>query len=82
MELQLSDEQARAICCQAIDPLADDGNGEDWWREVCKEMQQVVTAPGANAAARIIEWWHDDWARTGDCALDAALRVRQAAAAI
>ncbi|WP_313315375.1 hypothetical protein [Pulveribacter sp.] len=81
MELQLSDEQARAIYCQAIDLLADDGNGEHWWREVCKEMRQVDAAPDAPAAARIIEWWHDDWARAGDCALSAALRVRQAAAA-
>jgi hypothetical protein len=43
------------------------------------EVQSVVDAPDARAAAAIINWWHDDWSAIGDTPTRAARRIRPAA---
>jgi len=69
----------KTVYRQAIDARARDAEGDSWWMEVAAEVQSVVDAPDARAAAAIINWWHDDWSAIGDTPARAARRIRTAA---
>lgn len=76
----LTIEEVKTIYRQAIDPGAHDLWGEDWWSAVAEEVVLVVSAPSAAAGAKAIEWWHWNWSQVGDSAIEAARRLRRAAA--
>ena len=67
---------------QAVDARAHDAEGEAWWSEVATEVRAVVAAPRGADAAAIIAWWHNDWSAIDDTAMDAAPRIRTAAALV
>ncbi|AZG17268.1 hypothetical protein [Cupriavidus pauculus] len=81
MELTL--EQIKAIYREAIDPLAKDTEGREWWESVSANVTAVVKADSVAEAASFIAWWHSDWEWTqiGDSAVQAAERLRLAARA-
>jgi hypothetical protein len=72
-------DQAVRIYQSAIDATATLAEGEDWWSAVRAEMEAVVAAPTAAAAAEVIDWWHRNWAEAHDTPARAARRIRSAA---
>lgn len=64
---------------EAIDPAAGEGNGTSWWESVRAELEAIIAAPTASAAASIIAWWHHDWRDVSDTPVRAAGRVRRVA---
>lgn len=72
---------AKAVYRVAIDPRASDGEGEAWWSSVHADLQRVVNARNAAAAADVLAWWHSDWewGSVGDTPRAAATRIRAAA---
>lgn len=75
----MTHDQAVQLYRASIDPLASIREGLDWWAAVRAELEQVIAAKSASAGARIIEWWHHDWAMVSDRAIDASRRIRQQA---
>lgn len=55
------------------------GEGRSWWAEVHVEPGQVLAARTVGDAAKVIAWWHNDWAAVGDTAKGPAQRIRAAA---
>lgn len=72
-------EELKRIYRAAIDARASDREGRAWWREVAVELEAVIAAPDARAAAALIAWWHADWRQVGDTPQQAARRIRRAA---
>lgn len=73
-------ETVKSVYRSAIDAHATDAEGDDWWLKVAKEIDAVIAAPSTSEAARIIVWWHHDWAAVCDSPVKAAARIRRAAA--
>ena len=63
----------------AIDAQASDCEGHEWWAAVAKEVEAVIAAPALGEAAKVIAWWHGDWASISDTPTSAARRLRLAA---
>lgn len=80
--MRLSRDQAMLIYQRAIDRSAGDGEGAAWWTEVQVELEAVIAAPSAAAAADIIAWWHQVWKDVGDTPARAAGRIRRYAASV
>lgn len=78
----LTIDRAKLIYRAAIDPLASDREGDSWWAEVHRELDQVLGAASTAEAAKIIAWWHHDWSTVSDTAEAAAQRIRTAARAL
>ena len=79
MSRPLTIDRAKAIYRDAVDARASDHEGTTWWAAVHAELQEVLAAPSAAEAAKIIDWWHHDWSAVGDTARQAAGRLRAAA---
>ncbi len=76
-------EQAQRIYREAIDSTAtNNSNDAGWWADVLKEVREVCAAKSIEAAADVIQWWHNDWSMVSDTAKGAAKRIRQAAKSI
>jgi hypothetical protein len=69
----------KAIYRQAVDATVSDSESPMWWNDVAIEMREVVSAPTAREAARVIAWCHHDWTCVSDTPLAAARRIRQTA---
>ncbi|RZT35446.1 hypothetical protein [Cupriavidus agavae] len=82
MEMTL--EQVKQIYREAMDPLAKDAEGSDWWASVFANVTGVVRAKSLIDAAEVIQWWHSDWEwnQVADSPLEAAQRIRDAAHAV
>jgi hypothetical protein len=50
----LSLAQAQAIYRLAIDACVGDREGDDWWQQVCSEVEQVLKAASQKEAAAAI----------------------------
>lgn len=74
-------EQAKTIYRAAVDARASDGEGPAWWNEVHAELDQVLAASTAKDAAKVIDWWHNDWSVVGDTPKAVVRRIRSAARA-
>lgn len=80
--MRLSRDQAMLIYQCAIDRLAGADEDAAWWTEVQVELEAVIAAPSAAAAADIIAWWHQVWKDVGDTPARAAGRIRRHAASV
>ena len=78
----LNRDQAILIYQRAIDKSVDAGEGVAWWAEVQAELEAVIAAPSAAAAANVIAWWHQVWKDVGDTPVRAAGRIRRHAASV
>jgi len=74
--MSMAPEQAMLIYQRAIDPTVGPGEGANWWGQVQREIEAVVAAPSAAAAAGVIAWWHQVWRDVGDTPVRAAGRIR------
>lgn len=66
----------------AIDKTAGAGEGAAWWEEVQAELEAVIVAPTAAAAAELVAWWHQVWKDVGDTPARAASRIRRHALSV
>lgn len=80
--MRLTLDQAMLIYHRAIDRSAGAGEGAAWWTEVQAELEAVIAAPTAAAAADIIAWWHQVWKDVGDTPARASSRIRRHAASV
>ncbi|WP_241136642.1 hypothetical protein [Achromobacter insuavis] len=77
--MQIALCQVKDIYRAAIDPAAHDGEGENWWAAVAREVAAVIGADSVATAASVITWWHHDWSAVGDSPRAAAGRIRRVA---
>jgi sugar phosphate isomerase/epimerase len=69
----------KAVCRQAIDAPASDGEGAAWWNEAADEIQDVAAARSIGIAAELIVWQRDDWTCINDSPTIAPKQIRHAA---
>lgn len=79
MRAPITSDQAMLIYQRAIDSTVGPAEGVDWWNEVRCEIEAVIAAPTAAAAADVITWWHQVWRDVGDTPARAAGRIRKQA---
>lgn len=82
MEITL--EQVKRICRQAIDPAAKDAEGSECWSSVAANVIAMARAPNVAEAAKAIASWHApwEWHQVGDSAAASAQRIRLTARGI
>lgn len=80
--MPLTRDQTILIYQRAIDKSVDTGEGAAWWTNVQAELEAVIAAPNAAAAAGVIVWWHKVWNDVGDTPTRAAGRIRRHAATV
>jgi hypothetical protein len=59
--IDVTDTEARELYLAIFkDPVKLESEPDDWWKDVCQEMRQVVNAQDDSTAAKLIDWWHQE----------------------